>query len=123
LVPGVQGRAQVEVTVNGKLQGRLGLTGSEQEGKLRDDGASRFELATKYWNDQIDGNEMGGACGTYEKKNACRILAWKPDGKRLLERRRRNEENYIKMEFRVKKDVRVWSGLIWLWTEKCSWLL
>jgi len=37
------------------------------------------------------------------KKNDCRILAWKPEGKRLLTRRRRKKENYIKMEFRVKR--------------------
>jgi hypothetical protein len=40
-------------------------------------------------------------------------LAWIPEGKRLLKRRRCNKENYIKMEFRVKKDVRVCSGFVW----------
>jgi hypothetical protein len=24
--------------------------------------------------------EMDRVCGTYEKKNACRVLVWKPEG-------------------------------------------
>jgi hypothetical protein len=44
---------------------------------------------------------MVGACSTYgEKRNACRILVGKPEGKRPLGRPRRRWEDNIKMDLR-----------------------
>ena len=41
---------------------------------------------------------MGGACGTYgERREAYRVLTWKPEGKRTPGRPRRRWENIIKM--------------------------
>jgi hypothetical protein len=47
-----------------------------------------------------------------EKRNACRILVGKPEGKRPLRRPRRRWVDNIKMELRY--DDMVWIGLIWL---------
>jgi hypothetical protein len=47
-----------------------------------------------------------------EKRNACRILVGKPEGKRLLGRPRRRWVNSIKMDLR--QGLMVWFGLIWL---------
>jgi hypothetical protein len=56
---------------------------------------------------------MGGACSAYrEKKNACRILVGKSEGKRPLGRQRRRWVDNIKMD--VRYDGAVCSGLIWL---------
>jgi hypothetical protein len=42
---------------------------------------------------------MGRACSTHgEKRNACRILMGKPEGRRPLERPRRRLEDNIKMD-------------------------
>ena len=49
---------------------------------------------------QIKKNEMDRQCDTYgEKRDACKILLWKPEGKRLLGRRRRRWEETIKISF------------------------
>jgi hypothetical protein len=43
-------------------------------------------LLTKYWNDQIEKNEMDGACSMYgEKRCAYRDLVGTPEGKRRME--------------------------------------
>jgi hypothetical protein len=56
---------------------------------------------------------MGRSCSTnVEKKNACRILVGKPEGKRPLRRPRRRRVNNIKMDLRYFGMV--WIGLIWL---------
>jgi hypothetical protein len=48
-----------------------------------------------------------------EKRNACRILVGKPEGKRTLGRPRRRWVNNIKMDPR-EIGWMVWIGLIWL---------
>jgi hypothetical protein len=55
---------------------------------------------------------MGMACSTNgEKRNACRILAGKPEGKRPLGRPRRRWVN-IKMDLKeIKRDGMNWIGL------------
>jgi len=41
---------------------------------------------------------MGGACSTYgQRKGVCRVLVWKPEGKRPLGRPKRGWEDNIKM--------------------------
>jgi hypothetical protein len=47
-----------------------------------------------------------------EKRNACRILMGKPEGKKPLGRRRHRWVDNIKIDFR--QDRMVWTGLIWL---------
>jgi hypothetical protein len=44
------------------------------------------------------------------KRNACRILMGKPDGKRLLERPRRRWEDNIKIDLREIG----WCGMDWI---------
>jgi hypothetical protein len=53
-------------------------------------------------------DEIGRAVG--EKSNAYRILAEKPEGKRLLGTPRRRWVDSIKMDL----DGMVWTGLIWV---------
>ena len=48
-----------------------------------------------------------------ERRDVCRILVWKPQGKRPLERNRPRLEDNIKMDFQ-EVGWRVWTGLIWL---------
>jgi hypothetical protein len=56
---------------------------------------------------------MGRTCSTNgAKRNACRILVGKPEGKRPLGRRRRGWVDNIKMDLRY--DRVVWTGLIWI---------
>jgi hypothetical protein len=57
-----------------------------------------------------------------EKRNACRILVGKPEGKRPLGRPRRRWVNNSKMDLR-KKDGEVRTGLIWLRIETNGGLL
>jgi hypothetical protein len=53
-------------------------------------------------NDQIEEDEMGGACVTNgEKRNAYRLLVGKPEGKRPLGRPRRRWVDNIGMDFGV----------------------
>jgi hypothetical protein len=51
----------------------------------------RILLFVKYnLNDRVKGDEMGRKCNTHgEKRNACRILVGKPEGKRQLKIPRR----------------------------------
>jgi hypothetical protein len=54
---------------------------------------------------------MGRACSTNgEKRNAYRILAGKPEGKRPLGRPRRRWEDNIKMDLREMG----WGGMDWI---------
>jgi hypothetical protein len=46
---------------------------------------------------KIEKNEMGGACGAYERRGVHRVLVGKPEGKRPLGRPRRRREDNIKM--------------------------
>jgi hypothetical protein len=56
---------------------------------------------------------MGRACSTNgEKRNAYRILAGKPEGKRPLGRLRRKWVDNVKIDLRY--DGIVWTGSIWL---------
>jgi hypothetical protein len=49
--------------------------------------------------DQIEKNEIGGACSTYgEKRGVYRVLVGKPEGKRPLGRPRRRWEDNIKLD-------------------------
>jgi hypothetical protein len=67
---------------------------------------------TKYYSgDQIEKNEMGGACSTYgEKSGACRILVGRPERRRALGRPRRRWEYNIKMDLGMGAGT----GLAWL---------
>jgi hypothetical protein len=54
---------------------------------------------------------MVGACSTNgEKRNACRILVGKPEGKRPLGRPRHRWEDNIRMNLRVI----AWGGMNWI---------
>jgi hypothetical protein len=54
---------------------------------------------------------MDGACSTNgEKRNSCRILVGKPEGKRPLGRPRRRWVDNIKMDLREIE----WDGLDWI---------
>jgi hypothetical protein len=56
-------------------------------------------------------DEMGRACSTNgAKRNACRILTGKPEGKRPLGRPRRRWLNNIKIDLR---DIE-WGGMGWI---------
>jgi hypothetical protein len=59
-------------------------------------------LLTKYDSgEQIEKNEMGGACSTHgERRVACRVLVWKPEGKRPLGRHKLRWEDNIKMDLK-----------------------
>jgi hypothetical protein len=58
---------------------------------------------------------MGSACSTNRaQRNAYRILAGKPEGRRPLGRPRHRWVNNIKMDLREREDEMVWIGLIWL---------
>jgi len=52
----------------------------------------------KYSGDQIEKNEMGGACSTYGGKGVFRVLVGKPEGKRPLGILRRRWKDNIKMD-------------------------
>jgi len=56
-------------------------------------------LLTQYLSaDQVETNEVGGACSTYgEGTGVYRVLVGKPEGKRPLGRPRRRWEDNIKM--------------------------
>jgi hypothetical protein len=65
---------------------------------------------------QIEKNEMGGACGTLEEgRGAYRILVGRPKGRRPIGRPRHRWEDNIKRDL---KEVRwgAWTGLSWLRT-------
>jgi hypothetical protein len=50
-----------------------------------------------------------------EKRNACRILVGKPEGKRPVRRPRRRWGDYIKMDLReIGWDGVDWIDMIWL---------
>jgi hypothetical protein len=58
-----------------------------------------LNLAKYYSGNQIEKNEMGGACSTYgEKRDAYRILVGRPERRRPLGRLRRRWEDNIKMD-------------------------
>ena len=63
-------------------------------------------LLTQYYSaDQIERNEMSGACGMYgERRSAYRILVDKPEGKRPLGR-----PGYG-LEYNITMDFRKWDG-------------
>jgi hypothetical protein len=49
--------------------------------------------------DQVNENEVGGACGTHERgEKSVQVLMGKPEGKRLLERERHRWEDEIRMD-------------------------
>ena len=49
--------------------------------------------------DQIEKNEMSGACSTYgERRVACKVLVGNPEGKRSFGKPRRRWEDKIKMD-------------------------
>jgi hypothetical protein len=50
--------------------------------------------------------EMGGECG--ENRNACRVLAGKPEGNRPLQKRRHRCEDNITMNLK-KQNGRAWT--------------
>jgi hypothetical protein len=52
----------------------------------------------------------GHVAGMGEKRNACRILVGKPEGKRPLGRPRRRWVDNIRMDFRERE----WDGVDWI---------
>jgi hypothetical protein len=63
------------------------------------------------WTDSLDNGDVGRYVARMgEKRNACRILVGKPEGKRPLGRPRRRWVDNIKIDLR---EIR-WDGLIWL---------
>jgi len=69
-------------------------------------------LLTKYYTDnQIEKNEMGVACSTYEGEGGTyRVFVGKPKGKRLLGRPRLRREDNIKMDLQEVG----WGGVDWI---------
>jgi hypothetical protein len=64
--------------------------------------------------DQTERNEFSIECGTYGgRRDAYRVLAKKPEAKRLLEGPKCKWENNIKMDL-YKYFRRVWTGFFWL---------
>jgi hypothetical protein len=63
--------------------------------------------------DQIEKNEMGGACSTYGRRGIHRVLVGKPEGKRPLGRRRHRREDNIKMDLQ-EVGCGAWTGSGWL---------
>jgi hypothetical protein len=72
-------------------------------------------LLTQYFSgDQIEKNEMEGACSTYgDRKWVYRDLVGKPEGKSHLEDLGVDEIIILRCIFR-KWDVGAWTGSIWL---------
>jgi hypothetical protein len=65
--------------------------------------------------DQIEENEMGGACGTYGGgRSAYRIFVERPEGRRPIGRPRRRWEDSIKMNLQEVGRGGAWTGLSWL---------
>jgi hypothetical protein len=54
---------------------------------------------------------MGTACSTHgEKRNSCRVLVGKPEGRRPLGRPRRRWEDNIKVDLKEMQ----WGGMDWI---------
>jgi hypothetical protein len=66
---------------------------------------------------------LAGHVARMETMNAYRILAGKPEGKRLLRRPRRRCVNNIKIDLREIGWGLVWTGVIWLRIGTSSGLL
>ena len=67
-----------------------------------------------YSGDQIEKNEMGGACSAYgDRRGVYRVLVGKPEGKRPLGRLRRRWEDNVKMDLQ-EVGCGVWTGSSWL---------
>ena len=66
--------------------------------------------------DQIEKNEMGGACSSYgvERRGAYGILVGKLEGKRPLGRPRCRWQDSAKMSLQEVGWGGGWTGLIWL---------
>jgi hypothetical protein len=65
-----------------------------------------------YSGDQIENNDMGGACGTHGgRRGAYRALMGRPDGKKPLGRRARRCEDNIKIDVE-EVGWGTWNGLI-----------
>jgi hypothetical protein len=63
------------------------------------------------YNDQVMEDEMGRAYSTnWDRRNACRILVGKPEGKRPVARPRCRLEDNIKMDLREL----AWSDMNWM---------
>jgi hypothetical protein len=73
-------------------------------------------LTTFYSGDQIEKNEMSGACSTYgERRSTHRVLVGKTEGKRPLGRHSRRWEDNIKLDLQELRWSE-WTVLIWLRT-------
>jgi hypothetical protein len=61
---------------------------------------SGYNLFAKYtYNNKVEEDEIGGSCSTNgEKRNACRLLVGKPEGKKPLGRPRRRWMDNIRMD-------------------------
>jgi len=68
----------------------------------------------RFSGDQIEKNEMDGACGVYgERRGKYRVLVGKPEGKIHLGRPRLIWEDNIKMDLQ-EVGCGTWTGSIWL---------
>jgi hypothetical protein len=60
----------------------------------------------------VEEDEVGGTCGTNEKRNVYRLLVGKPEGRKPLGRPRRRWMDNIKMDLlEIRLSVVDWIGL------------
>jgi hypothetical protein len=80
----------------------LGLRGKRIQGSGENYIMRSIMICTLHpilFSDNIEKNEMGGACSAYgERRGMYRVLVVKPEGKRPLGRPRRKWEDNIKMD-------------------------
>jgi len=83
----------------------------------------RICTTRQLFGDQIEKNDMGGACSTYVGENSCmQILVGISKGRRQTGRIRRRWENNIKIDLQ-DPGWETQTGLICLRIETCSWHL
>jgi hypothetical protein len=73
--------------------------------------------------DQIEKNEMGGACGTYETEERCTQDFWRGNLRKRYHLADPEVDGSIILNCILKKRERTWTGLIWLRIETGDGLL